>query len=120
MFPQLNTVLGLTDATAVGVDGIKRASIGDGDQFTVRSLIDQSQSITFEFDQGYTIEAPQDFLLSQGDQITIQGKIFEFTTERYVDFGIITALLAADPDQTPAGLLNQVTVSVADTNRAKF
>ena len=102
------------------MDGIKRASIGDGDQFTVRSLIDQSQSITFEFDQGYTLEAPEDFLLSQDDSVVIQGKTFQFTTDRYVDFGTITALLAADPDQTPAGLLNQATVSIVDANGQTF
>ena len=80
LFPQFTTVLGLTDATTVGVDGILRASIGDGDQFTVRSLIDQSQSITFEFDRLHD-RSFQDFLLSQGDEITIQGKTFEFTTK---------------------------------------
>jgi len=76
-------VLSLTDATIVRADGVSRASIGDGDLITIRSNSQPDELLTFEFDQGFTLEAPKAFTISDGDRVTIGDKTYQFITDQY-------------------------------------
>ncbi|SMP52868.1 pre-peptidase C-terminal domain-containing protein [Neorhodopirellula lusitana] len=76
-----STALGLSDATDLNVFGESVAQIFDGDTFT---LFDGTDSVTFEFNQGYTLIATDPAQIQDGTTIRVQipggvPTIFEVT-----------------------------------------
>ena len=53
-FDSFQTQLGITNATEIGPDGVARPSLVDGDSFTLSNV---TETVTFEFDQGFTLVA---------------------------------------------------------------
>jgi hypothetical protein len=71
------TQLGVTNATEINANGVAVPSILDGDQFT---LSNGAETVTFEFDQGFTLFADGSDPVRDGDAIIVDGVKFEFET----------------------------------------
>ena len=94
------TQLGISDATEVNASGIAVPSIRDGDAFTLSNV---TESVTFEFDQGFTLFADGSDPVRDGDSVVINGVVFEFNTNARLQLS----------DVAPQGLLTEnTTVSV--------
>ncbi len=114
--PQVGTAtqLGITDATVINAAGIAVPSLVDGDRFTLTNL---SETVTFEFDQGFTLLADGANPVRDGDAVFVNlgsGEVpFEFNTgER----------LVVD-EAAPLGALNQgdrLTIEGVDGQTATF
>ena len=96
------TQLGISEATELNAQGIAVPVIRDGDTFTLSNVLD---SVTFEFDQGFTIEASVDQPVRDGDTVTIDGVSFEVNSGSRLELS----------DAFPLGILNEgVTVTVQE------
>lgn len=95
--------LGLTDATEVGIDGRLTPSLFDGDSFTISNNTD---FVTFEFEQGNTLNANGNEPVRDGDLIRISSseiggeKVFEIETSQRIQLS----------DVAPFGDLSEGTV----------
>ncbi|MGI9471458.1 MAG: GEVED domain-containing protein [Rubripirellula sp.] len=98
------TQLGISDATEVNRFGIAVPSIRDGDTFTLSNV---TESVTFEFEQGFTLFADGSQPVRDGDSVIIDGVVFEFNSNSRLQLS----------DVAPLGLLNEgTTVSVEGTD----
>ncbi|TWU42048.1 beta strand repeat-containing protein [Novipirellula artificiosorum] len=75
--------LGFTAATATDAQGISSPSLFDGDRFTLTNV---SETVTFEFDQGYTLIVSDFGSVAIGDRVSItlpgqSPQVFEFVTD---------------------------------------
>jgi hypothetical protein len=87
--------LGITAATEIDASGIARQSIFDGNSFTLDDL--NNPSVTFEFEQSFTLTAGGINPVRDGDAIQVDGTVFEFNTGARVQL---------DP-VSPAGTLTE-------------
>ncbi len=92
----LQTQLGITNATEIGPNGIAVPSIVDGDFFTLSNV---TETVSFEFDQGFTLLASGNQPVRDGDAIVIDGVVFEFNTGARLQLS----------DVAPLGLLSEGT-----------
>ncbi|TWU43459.1 hypothetical protein Q31b_25000 [Novipirellula aureliae] len=78
-----STQLGFTDATEINAFGLNAPSIVDGDRFTITNTV---ETVTFEFDQGYTVVVGDAGNVLIGDRVSISmpgesAQTFEFVTD---------------------------------------
>jgi len=109
---QINTVtgstfftqLGITNATEVGNDGVAVPSLFDGDLFTLSNV---TESVTFEFDQDFSLFADGTQPVRDGDSVTVDGLVFEFETSQRLQLSEVA----------PVGLLSEgTTISIEGTD----